>query len=65
MALALTLPISGNMLWLLHRALLLKLSTNRNFPLTMIPLVAAVSSLGLKLLELEQGLERLAYLASL
>ena len=65
MALALTLLMSRNILWLLHRALLPKLGVNRNFSLTIILLAAVVGGLGLKSLELEKGLERLAHLADL
>ena len=62
MAPNLTLPLSGNVLRPLHRAVLPKLGVNRNFPLIMIPSAAAVGSLGLKSLELEQDLERLSHL---
>ena len=65
MELALTLPLSGDVLRSLYRVLLPKLGVNRNFPQAMILVAAAVGRLGLKSLELEQGLERLGHIAAL
>ena len=44
---------------------LTKKGANRNFPKLMIPVSPNAGGLGLKSLELEQGLERLSHMASL
>ena len=54
-----------NLLRPLHRALLPKIGVNRNFPTSMIPVSPAIGGLGLRSLELEQGLEQLSLLTGL
>lgn len=65
MAPALTLPLTGNVLRPLHRAILPKIGVNCNSPKLAIPVSPAAGGLGHKSLELEQGLERLSHMASL
>ena len=61
-ALMLTLSLTNNILCPLHRALLSKNGVNRNFPITIVPVSPAVGELGLRSLEIEQGLEQLGLL---
>ena len=65
MAPVLTLLLKGDILRPLHWALLPKIGVNRSFPKAIVPVAAAVRGLGLKSLELEQGLERLAHISIL
>jgi len=62
MAPALTLPMKGDVLHLFYRVLLPKIRVNRNFLKAMVLVATTVRGLGLKSLELEQGLERLGYI---
>ena len=65
MAPAFTLPLSSDILRSLHWSILPKLGVNRNFSHAMILVASAVGGLSLRLLEIEQELERLGLIIAL
>ena len=65
MALDLHLSQQSNMLGQFHLSLLNRVKVHRNFPLALTPITPDFEGFGLKILELEQGLESTSHTISL